>query len=272
VSDPVQSPDRAGPVLVSVVIPAFDEGERLPSLLGALAAAGERIAWPATEFLVVDDGSAPDHRSRYQAAVAAASESLARCGAPHRAELLAAPVNQGKGAAIRLGWSRSARSARWLGFLDADGAVPAVEFWRLAGLLRGAEAIDVLAGTRIRMAGRHIRRSLFRHLQGRVFATFTEHAFRLGFYDTQCGLKLLRAEMLRPLLGELREDRWLLDIEVLALMKGAGARLVEEPVDFFDPGGSKVVFGVDPIRMFLGLWRMRRRLAPRSAAPAGRAG
>ena len=263
-SDPVQSPGRADAVLVSVVLPAYDEGERLPPLLGRLAAEGERTGWPATEFLVVDDGSAPHHRARYQAAVASASESLARCGAPHRVELIAAPANRGKGAAVRLGWRRSAGSARWLGFLDADGAVPAKEFWRLAGLLRSAE-VDVLAGTRIRMAGRRIHRSLFRHLQGRVFATFTEHAFRLGFYDTQCGLKLLRAEMLRPLLGELREDRWLLDIEILALMKEAGARFVEEPVDFLDPGGSKVVFGLDPIRMFVGLRRMRRRLAARGA-------
>jgi dolichyl-phosphate beta-glucosyltransferase len=185
---------------------------------------------------------------------------LRGAGAAHTVRLVVQPANGGKGAAIRRGWAEARSDARWLGFLDADGAVSAGEFWRLAAMLDGERAFDVLCGARILMAGRRIVRSLFRHLQGRVFATLTERAFRLGFYDTQCGLKFARAELLRPLAADLRERGWLLDVEMLVLLQRAGARCVEEPIDWADVGASKVRFGVDAARMALGLWEMQRRL------------
>ncbi len=252
-------PSSAAP-LASLTIPAFREGARLPRLLEALVSEGLTPGAPPVELLVVDDGSDARHRDRERAAVESAASRLAAGDSPHRVRFIAGPANRGKGAAVRLGWAQSHPGARWLGFLDADGAVSAQEAWRLLRKLEGDPPFDVLAGTRMLMAGRTICRSLLRHLQGRIFATLTELAFGLGFYDTQCGLKLVRAELLRPLLPELREERWLLDVELLVLLQGRGARCVEEPVDWVDPGGSKMVPGADALRMGAGLWHLKRRL------------
>ncbi len=246
--------------LVTLVIPAYRESRRLPALLEALVEDPTAADAPVLELLVVDDGSGAEECERERAAVETAAAALAARG-PHRARFVAAPVNRGKGAAIRLGWAEAHPASAWLGFLDADGAVSAREAWRLVRMLPRVEGeLDVLAGTRMLMAGRSIRRSLHRHLQGRVFATLVERLFRLGFYDTQCGVKLLRASLLRPLLPLLREERWLLDVEVLALLQREGARMREEPIDWADPGGSKVVPGLDALRMAAGLRRIRRRL------------
>ena len=246
--------------LVTLVIPAYRESRRLPALLEALAEASTAADAPVLELLVVDDGSGAEECERERAAVETAAAALAARG-PHRARFVAAPVNRGKGAAIRLGWEQAHPASAWLGFLDADGAVSAREAWRLVRMLPRVEGeLDVLAGTRMLMAGRSIRRSPQRHLQGRVFATLVERLFRLGFYDTQCGVKLFRASLLRPLLPRLREERWLLDVELLALLQREGARMREEPIDWADPGGSKVVPGLDALRMAAGLRRIRRRL------------
>jgi dolichyl-phosphate beta-glucosyltransferase len=246
--------------LASIVIPAYREGARLPRLLDALAEEALAAAAPGVELVVVDDGSGAADVEREREATLAAAARLEEASAPHRLRFIALPRNGGKGAAIRLGWSEAHPGAAWLGFLDADGAVSAREAWRLVRLLDRSDDVDVLAGTRMLMAGRAIERSLFRHLQGRIFATMTEQAFHLGFYDTQCGVKLFRSASLRPLLPRLREDRWLLDVEILAHLRKAGARFREEPIDWSDPGGSKVVPGADALKMALGLWRMRRRL------------
>ncbi len=251
---------RLPPTLATLVIPAYREGLRLPRLLSALVEQAATAPSPPLELVVVDDGSGEAERDREQEAVRAAEAALEQAGAPHRIRFVAAPVNRGKGAAIRLGWASADPASEWLGFLDADGAVSAREAWRLVRMLPGLSDLDVVAGTRILMAGRSIRRSLVRHLQGRVFATLVERAFQLGFYDTQCGFKLIRASRLRPLLPRLVEERWLLDVEVLTILARAGARMREEPIDWADPGGSKVVFGLDALRMARGLWRMRRRL------------
>ena len=261
---------RLSRYFASLVIPAFDEGSRLPPLLEALVEAGLERPGRPVEILVVDDGSSPDHLARHRACVAAAAARLEGARAPHAVRLVDGGPNQGKAGAVRRGWREADPGSAWLGFLDADGAVSAAEAWRLVALL--SDDLDVLAGSRILMAGRRIERSTYRHLQGRVFATLTEWTFGLGFYDTQCGVKLLRASLLRPRLGLLAERGWLLDVEVLALMRRLGARMREEPIDWADPGGSKVRFGVDALRMLLGLRRIRRRLDGHVAAGALAAG
>ncbi len=116
------------------------------------------------------------------------------------------------------------------------------------------------------MAGRSVSRSFFRHAQGRTFAACVESLFRLGFYDTQCGMKFFRASAVRPVLARLQEDRWLLDIEVLALLTRAGASAVEVPIDCHERGGSALVFGIDPIRMIVRLLKLHRRLRDRVEA------
>ena len=73
-------------------------------------------------------------------------------------------------------------------------------------------------------------------------------------------MKLIRGALLRPLLDVLREERWLLDIELLVLLKRQGARALEVPIDWEDFGGSKVIPGLDGLRMFWGLLQLRRRL------------
>jgi len=247
-------------VIISFVIPALNEGGRLPGFLDAigrhLAGSGREDA--AIEIIVVDDGSRPDHLQMHRDAVSRLAGALV--GRPHRAILYELATNRGKGEAIRRGWARSSSDAEWVGFVDADGAVPASELMRLTGMLASCGECDVLAGSRIRMAGRTIERSPFRHLQGRVFATFVEWILGLGFYDPQCGVKFFRAASLRRLLGSLEERTWLLDVEILSLIQRQGGRAREEPINWSDPGGSKLSLGIDPMKMFFGLWKLSRRL------------
>jgi dolichyl-phosphate beta-glucosyltransferase len=245
---------------LTVVIPAFNEGSRLPGFATRLAQQGLTELDQPVEFIVCDDGSEPEHLSLEEAAVERVQGLFESAGAPHRMRLVRSPVNQGKGGAIRLGWSEADVRSRWLAFLDADGAVSAPEFWRLTRMLARDAAVDVLSASRIRMAGRSIERSAARHYQGRIFATLVDLTFGFGFYDTQCGLKFFRASLIREHLHRLEERGWTLDIELLALARLAGGQFREEPIDWADPGGSKMRFGIDAARMFLSLGRLRRRV------------
>ena len=245
------------PPRVSIAIPAYNEAPRLPLFLRQLEAELKPLKAASVELLVVDDGSRPEERDAHRSATDALAAVFG--GTPHSAVFVESPRNQGKASAIRLGWDRARSDADWLGFLDADGAVPAHEVARLVGMLGRAD-FDALASSRIRMAGHTIVRSEFRHFQGRIFATLTEVLLKLGLYDPQCGYKLFRAEYLRPVLGRLKEKTWLLDVEVLSLIARAGGRIREEPIDWADTGVSKVRFGVDAMRMAKDLTALRLRL------------
>ena len=242
-----------------VILPAYNEGQRLHTFLQDWVAHARLHDHLRVTAVVVDDGSRDAEAAQHQLAVTAAKDAFAGSAAGHDVRYLRAAQNQGKGASIRWGWKEAGNGADWWGFVDSDGALPATEFWRLASMLPSV-ASDVLCGSRIKMAGRRVERSMFRHIQGRVFATAVDEMFHLGLYDTQCGLKFFRAAKLMPLLPALQEPRWLLDVELLAHMKRAGAGMLEVPVDCDQHGPSSLIFGVDSVKMLMGLVRLRRRL------------
>lgn len=242
-----------------MVIPVKNEGERLERFLADLADCPEA---PATSFVVADDGSSPAMRDIHQRAVAAFAARVGERGLPHRIRLAVSKVNEGKGAAIRRGWS-DGPAARWLGFVDGDGAVPARELWRLAASLPGDPPFDALLASRVRAPGRQVRRKPLRALQGAAFARIANALLGIGVADPQCGLKFFRASRLLPLLPQLRERGWSLDPELLLLLRRAGCAFHEEPIDWTEHSSSKVVFGVDAVRMLWEAIRIRRRLGGR---------
>lgn len=249
-----------GKIDLVVSIPALNEADRLPPFLDSLVDGARLVASPGAELVIVDDGSGADQSRGMRAAVTAAAQRLAAVSPHHRLSYLALPRNGGKGQAIRAGWSHAGDRATWLGFVDADGAISGPEFWRLAGMLAKSDH-DVVAGSRLPIAGRFVQRSRLRRLLASTFRRMVGCLFGMPFYDTQCGVKFFRADVVRPILPELRERGWLLDIELLAMLTLRGARLFEEPINWSDPGGSKLRPLRDSARMFLGLWRLRRRIA-----------
>ena len=137
------------PPTISVVIPAYNEGARLPPFVESLTRVALQQSHPAVEFIVSDDGSKPDHIERERACVEAAQARLTEAKSPHRFVFLPAERNGGKGSAIRNGWRQSNPGAEWLAFLDADGAVNAEEFMRLALLAATSREVLVASPTRL---------------------------------------------------------------------------------------------------------------------------
>jgi glycosyltransferase involved in cell wall biosynthesis len=249
---------------VLIVIPAYNEAERLPRLLAAVGEflrSGERVrAEPPVDFLVVDDGS----RQEQFEAVKAAVERLEQAA---RVRLMRLERNQGKGAAIRTGFARGLQeSYGYLGFIDADSSVPITELQRaVTYLVDSAGAIAGVIGSRVQMLGRRVVRRAARHYTGRLFATFVSLYFHQPVYDTQCGLKLFAGDALRRHLSVPTDDRWVWDTQLLLAMLHAGEPIHEMPIDWTETGNSKVSLVRDPLRMVWHLVQFRRRL--RAATP-----
>jgi hypothetical protein len=153
----------------------------------------------------------------------------------------------------------------YIGYWDADLATPleaAETMWRVA--VARAECAIVM-GSRIRRLGATIDRLAPRHYLGRVFATCASLILGLPVYDTQCGAKLIRADLVADAFREPFTSRWFFDIEVLARLRNrigvdrllAGA--VELPLERWrDIRGSKLR-PADVVASPLDLWRIHRR-------------
>lgn len=241
--------DQTATVDASIVIPVFDEKDRVSPFLSSVA---QRI--PASglnvELLVVDDGSRGDHVEAYQQLIASIQTVPLK--------LLRHSRNLGKGAAIRTGF-RHARGV-WMGFADADGSTSADEVLRVAQLAFSSRDLDGVFGARVMMLGQHVVRSYQRHVPGRVFATLVYLVLGIPVYDSQCGCKFFRRATVSPLLPLCAEQGWLFDVEIMALGYFKQLKFVEVPISWRDVPGTKVHVLRDGMRMATGLWQIRRRL------------
>ena len=241
-----------------IAIPCFRESTRLPPFLEALCRALERAPFQA-RIVVVDDGSGASEAGDTQTAVASARGQWPG--------LIVEPVflaaNRGKGGAVYAGWqSPAAAEARLLCFVDADGSVSPAEVVRLIAELLGdsSERWAALFGSRAKLLGASVERLPSRHYVGRVFATLVTLITGLQIYDSQCGLKVLRRGAFAAVAADLKEMRFVFDVELTAQLQRHGFAIREVPIDWREVAGSKVRLLRDSFRMICGLLRIRRRL------------
>jgi glycosyltransferase involved in cell wall biosynthesis len=233
-----------------IVIPCFRESERLPQFLPGLAAA---LDGHACEVQVVDDGSPAAERESTRQLVDRIRAAFPATVLP----MLALSSNQGKGAAIRAGWSAHPGHEQ-LAFVDADGSIAPDEVARFVRMAMTNPAKALIA-SRIKMLGRRIERSHFRHYFGRIFATLVSVRLNLPVYDSQCGLKALPAWVYANHAARFQENGFAVDPELLYVLIKLGVTVEEVPINWTHIKGSKVRPVRDAVAMFLALGRIVRR-------------
>lgn len=205
---------------LSIVIPAFNEREALPTLLEEIEETCELLglSW---EIIVVDDGSTD--------------------GSTELVEALAAEKREIRGIRLRRNFGKSAALATGLEHaegetivtIDGDGQddpadIPAL----LAELQRGA---DLVSGWK-----RQRRDPLSRRLASRVFNRVTAWLTGVSMHDMNCGLKAYRGACARSLdpHGELHRY-----MPVLAVQQGW--RVSELPVNHRPRRHGRSRFGLE---------------------------
>lgn len=237
-----------------LVIPHFDDVDRLEVFLPRLTS----LLPGHFDILVSDDGSAVSQRERLLALCESVPAGSGRAGVLNP---LFAKKNTGKGGAVARGWGMAAENHRFVAFVDADGAVDAHEIIRADDFLRHGETdAGCLFGSRVKMLGRSVERSLKRHLSGRIFATLVSQICKVPAYDTQCGLKILRREAWDTVSRDPMTEGFAFDVELLLRLLGKGIRVDEFPVDWHDVPGSKVHLLRDSWKMANEIFAIRRRV------------
>lgn len=214
---------------LSVVVPAYNEEERLGPTLEAITAylrdnEGRLGSW---EVVVVDDGSTDGTRD--VVTTAGAGEERVRLATCDR--------NRGKGHALRLGVL--ATSGRRVLVTDADLAAPIEELEVLDKAL--AEGYAAAIGSRA-VPGATIERppSRPRRLLGRAGNVLIRRTAVPGVRDTQCGFKLYDGDRAREAFAASRLSGWGIDVEILRHFRRSDWPVTEVPVRWAHQPGSKL--------------------------------
>ncbi|XP_062598079.1 dolichyl-phosphate beta-glucosyltransferase-like [Saccostrea cucullata] len=254
---------------LSVIVPAYNEEERLPVMmdeaLGYLEERKKKSSSFSYEVIVVDDGS-KDKTTQ------TAQKYCSKFGSK-KVRVLTLAKNRGKGGAIRLGMF-SARG-RFLLFADADGASKFSDFTKLENEMKNLKKDSsnraVVCGSRAHLEEESIaQRSLFRTILMKGFHFVVWFLCVRGVKDTQCGFKLLTREAAILLFSNLHVERWAFDVDMLFLAQYFNIPVGEVAITWTEIEGSKMVpvfswiqMGKDIIlirlRYLLGAWKIKEK-------------
>ena len=230
------------PPFLSIVIPAFNEADRLPQSLPQVLAFAAGQAY-RVEILVVDNGSTDG------------TAGIVRDLAPHPPNLrLLQEPRRGKGLAVRAGVLAAEGEYRFI--CDADLSMPIEQIHRF--LPPALVGVDVAIGSREAPGAVRHREPTYRHWIGRVFNWLVRLLAVPGVEDTQCGFKCLRGSVAEDLCRVQRLGGWAFDVELLFIARKRGYSLVEVPIDWYYGPGSRVRPLEDSWGMLMDLFRIRR--------------
>ncbi len=218
---------------MSIVVPAHNEGWRLPDTLGTLFSFLTHQSYKA-EVLVVENGSSDD-TGRVVERLAERFEGLRLI----KLELA------GKGRAVRAGVLQSSGSIVFL--CDADLSTPAAEISRFIETLKSG--YDVVVGSREGSGAIRYGEPEYRHVMGRLFNRVVQTLAVPDVHDTQCGFKAFTSHAASDLFRRQTITGWAFDVEILYLARKLGYRIAELPVEWRFNNDTKVRAFHDTISM-----------------------
>ena len=207
---------------ITVMMPAYNEEQDLPVLLGRIQRALE--GWANYRILIVDDGSRDN-----------TAQIVRDAAAQMPVELIQHPRNMGLGAAMRTGLNAASRSSDVVITLDADNSQDPELMKSMVERL--GEGFDVVIASRFQPGAQTIGVPAFRILMSHVASARIRTIVGYpGVRDYTCGFRAYRGETLRNLIDTFGDDNFIREngfscmFELLLNLRAIRARISEVPL------------------------------------------
>jgi dolichyl-phosphate beta-glucosyltransferase len=214
---------------LSVIVPAYNEAERLPKTLRRLDEYLSASLF-SYEILVVLDGPIDKTRD----VVSAISGSIKHLKVFDRSD------NRGKGFTVREGMLNAAGRIRL--FTDADNSTDIAHFDNMKLLFD--QGCDVVIASRnsndCAGALQAIPQAVYKRLIGRAGNLLVQLLAVRGIWDTQCGFKAFRGEAASNIFNRSVVNGWGFDIEILALARALNYKIGIIPAHWINDDRSHV--------------------------------
>lgn len=235
-------------MILSVVMPAYNEGAHIYK---NLLETNRIISGFCDDFEIVcvNDGSADNTLSEMERAAA-------ECDTIH---IVSYTPNGGKGNAIRRGVE--AAKGEKIAFLDSDLDLSPDHFEDFLSHMESEKA-DVVIGSKMH------KESQLNYPATRKFISFGYYVmlrvlFHLKVHDTQTGVKLYKAELLKAIIPDIITKGFAYDIEILAVANEMGAKIIERPIRlvFTRESGFSRIKVKDIMKVFTDTFKIKKKVS-----------
>ena len=229
--------------MLSVVIPAYNEENRLPATLKEIISHLDQ-GNADYEIIIVEDGSTDNTQLKLEEIRSNNS----------RIRILQNKKNKGKGFSVKKGVL--AAQGEYILFCDADGSTPISELDKL--LTKLDAGYDIAIGSRgLKESQIRVRQTFYREYMGKIFNGLVRLLTVPGIADTQCGFKCFKRDVAQELFTLQKIKRFSFDVEVLYLAQKKGFKIAEVPVTWMNSPESRVDLIKDSLRMLIDVLRIR---------------
>jgi dolichyl-phosphate beta-glucosyltransferase len=238
-----QSPIKGRAPKLSVVIPTYNERERLPLTLQEITPWLRQRFPQDFEIIVVDDNS-PDGTGTLVLQFAQENPET---------RLLVQPGNIGKGAAVRRGCMEA--HGKYVLFIDADHSTPIESLDQFMPHVETG-VIGAVVGVRTYQEDE----CRWRRIIG-LISQLLAHlvVFKRAVVDSQCGFKLFSKDVVARIFPLARVNGGMLDVELFYLLHKLNIPCRYVPVSWANKPGSRINIWLCMVRDPLDMVRIRVR-------------
>jgi glycosyltransferase involved in cell wall biosynthesis len=227
---------------LSIIVPAYNEENRLPSAIRHIQDFLENEAYEA-ELIIVENGSSDK------------TYEIAKQFADMHNNIKVISLDQaGKGRAVKAGMLLATGEYRFL--CDSDLSMPITELPRFLPN-SATDEIEIVIGSRETEGAKRFNEPDYRHIGGRFVNILIRLLAIPKIQDTQCGFKLFRADIANDVFSKQTVMGFGFDIEILFIALKRGYAIKELGIPWYYQDESKVSPLKDTIKMFFEIMQIR---------------
>jgi glycosyltransferase AglD len=229
-------------VVVSVVLPAYNEADILESTVDKISQALNQTGY-SYEIIVAEDGS-KDGTDKLAEKLA---QTLPYVRHIHGEKRL------GRGHALNNTFKVA--NGEVLIYMDVDLATDIRHLRELVDSIK-VEGYDLATGSRL-LAQSKVQRSGSRNIASKTYNLMVRLILGSKVKDHQCGFKAFKREPLMQLIDEVEATHWFWDTEIIVRASRKGLKIKEIPVEWQSGRDTKVSLAKDSWTMFwqiIDLW------------------
>jgi len=226
-------------VFLSIIIPAHNEENRLPSTLEQVLRFLEKQPY-TFEVIIVENGSMDR------------TLDVAQEFAQKHETVRVIQSDRGKGAAVKRGMLDAQGKYRFM--CDADLAMPVEEIVKF--IPPALDGFDIAIASREAMGAVRYNEPAYRHLGGRGINLIIQMLILPGMNDTQCGFKCFSAKATEDIFKLQTLNGWSFDIELLYIARKHGYRVKEIPIHWYHNLETKVSALRDALQMIADIFQI----------------